>query len=171
MTSPIESVLPKSDRLLLRGMGYIVPSSDRNDWLRFWEAELWWRRYPPSREAHNEFFTDLSIGLCHDAFWLRLDSWGRVLRGTAVICLLTLGISCFLSVLLAICLYGGWYGLQSQFLPQFGHFLFASPLIRCSQEYPGVALPRRLRSGCRFPPLMAALGARVDHAGAARFSV
>lgn len=129
MTSPVKSVLPKSDRLLLRGMGHIVPSSDRTDWLRSWEAELWWRRYPPSREAHNELFTDLSIGLCRDAFWLRLDNWGRVLRGTAVLCLLTLGISCFLSVLLAICLYGGWYGLQSQFLLQFAHFLFASPLI------------------------------------------
>ena len=129
MTSPVESVLPKSDRLLLRGMRHIVPSIDRNDWLRSWEAELWWRRHPPSREAHNELFTDLSIGLCRDAFWLRLESWGRVLRGTAVLCLLALGISCCFSVLLAICLYGGWYGIESHFVPQLDHFLFASPLI------------------------------------------
>ena len=129
MTLPVESVLPKSDRLLLRAMGHIVPSSDREDWLRCWEAELWWRRYPPSREVHTELFTDLSVGLCRDAFWLRFDSWSRVLRGTPVLCLLALAISCSLSILLAMCLYGGWYRLTSQFLPQSSHFLFASALI------------------------------------------
>lgn len=129
MTSPVEPVLPKIDWLLLRWMGHIVPLSHRTDWLRSWEAELWWRRYPLSHEAHTELFTDLSVGLCRDAFWLRLDSWGRVLRGTAVLCLLALGFSCLFSVFLAICLYGSWYGLESWFLPQFSHFLFASSLI------------------------------------------
>jgi hypothetical protein len=129
VTLSVDSALPRSDRLLLRIIGYIVPLSDRDDWLRSWEAELWWRRYPPCREARHELFTDLSIGLCLDAFWLRLENWGRVLRGTATLCLLVLGTSCFLSVLLAICLYGNWYVAKSQFLPQLGHFLFASPLI------------------------------------------
>lgn len=129
MTSPVESVLPTSDRLLLQGMGHVVPSSVRQDWLRSWEAELWWRRNPPSREARHELFTDLSMGLCRDAFWLRLDSWRRVLQGTAVLCLFALGISCVLSTLFAICLYGGWYGLEAQCLPQISYFLIASPLI------------------------------------------
>lgn len=129
MTLSVDSALPESDRLFLRVIGCIVPPSDRDDWLRSWEAELWWRRYPPSREAHHEVFTDLSIGLCRDALWLRLDSWRRGLRGTATLCLFVLGTSCFLSVLVAICLYGSWSMVKSQFLPQFGHFLFASPLI------------------------------------------
>ncbi len=129
MTSPVESMLPKIDRLLLQGMGHIVPSRDRSDWLRSWEAELWWRRHRLSREAHDDLFTNLSMGLCCDAFWLRLDSWRRALQGTAVLCLSALGLSCLLFILLAICLYGGWCGVASRCLPQVSHFLIASPLI------------------------------------------
>ena len=97
--------------------------------MRSWEAELWWRRHPLSREAHDELFTDLSIGLCRDASWLRLESWERLLRGTATLCLLALGFSCFVSVLLALCFYGSWNVVGPRVLSQIGHFLFASPLI------------------------------------------
>ena len=129
MTPSVGSALPRSDRLLLGGISYIVPLSDRADWLRSWEAELWWRRHPPSREVHHELFTDLSMGLCRDASWLRLESWGRLLRGTAALCLLVLGFSCFVSVLLAVCIYGSWNVVGSQALSHIGHFLFATPLI------------------------------------------
>lgn len=129
MTPLVGSALPRSDQLLLRGIGYIVPQSDRDDWMRSWEAELWWRRHPPSCEPRYELFTDLSIGLCRDALWLRLQSWGHLLRGTATLCLLVLGLSCFGSVLLAVCVYGSWDVVGSEVLSQIGHFLFASPLI------------------------------------------
>ena len=129
MTLPVDSTLPRSDRFLLRGISYIVPQMDREEWLRSWEAELWWRRHPLSREAHHELFTDLSMGLCRDAFWLRIESWLRLLRGTATLCLLVLGFSCLVSVLLAVCFYGSWNVVGSQVLSQIGYFLFASPLV------------------------------------------
>ncbi len=129
MTPTVGSVLPESDRVLLRGIGYIVPASEREDWFRSWEAELWWRRHPPSGKSHPEIFTDLSVGLCRDACWLRLESWVCLLRGTATICLLLLGFSCSVSVLLAVCVYGSWNALGAQVLAQINHFLFASPLI------------------------------------------
>jgi hypothetical protein len=129
VTLPGGSTLPKSDQLLLRGIGYIVPQMNRDEWLRSWEAELWWCRHPLSGEAHYELSTDLSIGLCRDALWLRLESWLRLLRGTAVLCLLLLGFSCLVSVLFAVCVYGSWNLVGSQVFPQIGYFLFASPLI------------------------------------------
>ena len=129
MRALVEPVLPTSDRLLLKGMARIVPSCDRSAWLRSWEAELWCRRHPRTREVRHELFTDLSVGLCRDAFWLRVDSWRRVLQGTAVFCLFLLGIACLFSSLAAICLYGGWYGFQSYCLPRLSCFLVASHLI------------------------------------------
>ena len=129
MTLPVGSTLPRSDRLLLRGIAYIVPRMDREEWLRSWEAELWWRRHPLSGGAHTELFTDLSMGLCRDASWLRLESWLRLLRGTAALCLLVLGFSCLVSVLLAVCVYGSWNVVGLQVFSQVGYFLFASALI------------------------------------------
>ena len=129
MRVPVEPMLPTSDRLLLKWIARIVPSCDRSEWLFSWEAELWWRRHPRSREVHHELFTDLSVGLCRDAIWLRVDSWRQVLQGTAVLCLFVLGIACLFSSLAAICLYGGCYGLLSYCLPRLSYFLVASPLI------------------------------------------
>ncbi len=125
----VRSALPGSDRFLLRWIGCIVPLSDRADWFRSWEAELWWRRHSLSREANQEFFTDLSAGLCRDALWLRLANLERLLRGTATLCVLVLVFSCFVSVLLAVCLYGGWITVGTRILSQFTYFLCASPLI------------------------------------------
>ena len=129
MTVPLKPVLPTSDRLLLKGVARIVPSRDRSDWLRSWEAELWWRRHPRTREVHFELFTDLSVGLCRDALWLRVDSCRRVLQGTAVLCLSVLALACLFSSLAAVCLYGGWHDFQFYCLPRLSYFLVASPLI------------------------------------------
>ncbi len=129
MTPPAPSALPESDQRLLRWIGRVVPPGDRADWLRSWEAELWWRRHPVSHEPHRELFTDLSGGLCRDALWLRLASWERLLRGTAALCLLALAVSCLISFLLAVGLCGGSILLRDRILSQFAHFLFASPLI------------------------------------------
>ena len=109
VSSHADQVLPKSDRMLLRWMGYIVPSRDRQDWLRSWEAELWWRRYATSPEAHRELRTDLSIGLCLDAFWLHLDNWRGTATRIALVASLALADACFFAIFFNVCLYGGWY--------------------------------------------------------------
>jgi hypothetical protein len=123
------SGLPQQDRVLLRWMGFLVPATQREDWNRSWEAELWWRRNPLSRSKSCVFFTNLSIGICRDALWLRFASWDRTLRGTAPLCLLVLtGYCCFLT-LVALCLFGGWSNFANRIAAQFTGFLYAAPLI------------------------------------------
>lgn len=57
----------------------LVPVKQRADWLRSWEAELWYE--------HRRGRNDLSLGLIQDALWLRFDSWRQALMGTALLCL------------------------------------------------------------------------------------
>ena len=69
------------DRALQAGR-LLVPADLRAEWLRSWQAELWYER----RRGRN----DLSLGLLRDALWLRFDRWRQALMGTALLCLLLL---------------------------------------------------------------------------------
>lgn len=129
MTSSPITKLPRRDQNLLRGIGFLVPTVDREEWIRSWQAELWCRRYSTNSPRSVVFFTDLSMGLCHDALWLRLSSWEALLRGTAVLCLLSLLACCSVATLLALALYGGWADLNARIGFQLARFLYAAPLV------------------------------------------
>ncbi len=129
MSSSSSPALPRIDRLLLRWVGYVVPSADRGEWTRSWQAELWWRRHPVTSGKPSAFLTDLSLGLCRDALWLRLTNWDRILRGTAALCLLLLLSCCSGAGLLALCLYDGWPGFDGKVSAQYIWFLCSAPLV------------------------------------------
>ncbi len=109
LSSPHETILPKSDRLLLRLLVLVVPLADRSDWLCLWEAELWWRRYHLSCEAPQATFTDLTLGLCGDALWLRLAWCRQRMSEAALPCSLVLGSAGLMIIFLDICHSGDWY--------------------------------------------------------------
>lgn len=97
MSVSLPSPLPASDRALLRVAGVIVPPAVRGDWLRCWQAELWHRRHPRSGRSHSA--VDLYPGLFGDSVWLRTHIWNKALSGTALLCVLLLGIVLLVSLL------------------------------------------------------------------------
>ena len=104
MTPLLPSPLPPLDRALLRSLLRMVPASDRSDWHRCWQAELWHRRHPQSGTAHSA--ADLYPGLLCDAFWLRKECWRRALTGTAVLCLVTLTVFAVVALLPLLAYFG-----------------------------------------------------------------
>ena len=55
--------IPRACRWLIRAAGRLVPRPRREEWLREWEAELWyWRRSHPGPEwdAEATIFTELT---------------------------------------------------------------------------------------------------------------
>lgn len=110
---------------LLLQVARIVPAVDRAEWSRFWHAELWCHRH----STHVQTTTDLHAGLVWDALWLRMESCRCVLRGTAMLCLLTLALACTLALLLATCSIGSWQGVAAHLVLNYGCFLIATPLV------------------------------------------
>lgn len=131
MSHGLPSPLPLFDRTLLRTVGKVVPSSEREEWSRTWQAELW-HIYHRSRNRRSRTFgviADLSVGLTCDAVWLRTDSWRRAFSGTAILCLGSLLGLCVLSAVLGLVLSGGWHSLSLNLGGQFKRFLLETPLV------------------------------------------
>jgi hypothetical protein len=127
MSAILPSPLPSSDRRLLSLLERVVPSAEREDWSRSWQAELWHMRH--RRSSHHN---DLSIGLIRDALWLRTESWRRAFEGTAILCLAKLSGILLASLLIALALGGSWRSFGQfgdQFGGQFQRFLVEAPLI------------------------------------------
>ena len=135
MSHELPSPLPRYDRNLLSAVARIVPASERVEWSRIWQAELWHmhhRGHPTSRWRRTltvAMTTDLSIGLTRDALWLRGEGWRRALSGTPALCLGSLLGLCLLSTLMALAISGGWSALGPHLGEQFQRFLVAAPLV------------------------------------------
>jgi hypothetical protein len=135
MSHNLPSPLPLFDRNLLRTVEKVVPSAEREEWSRTWQAELWHmhhrsrNRRGNSRSQSLAITTDLSIGLTRDAFWLRTDSWRRIFSGTTTLCLVSLAGLCLLSAFIALVLNGSWHSLALYLAGPFKHSLFAAPLV------------------------------------------
>jgi hypothetical protein len=100
MSSSVSPGLPGFERSLLSTVGRLVPSQEREEWLRTWQAELWYIRHR-SRDRHVSPLTgilDLSIGLTRDALWLRTETWRVAFSDTAMLCAASLRLGPILSV-------------------------------------------------------------------------
>jgi hypothetical protein len=131
MSQVLPPSLPLFDRNLLNAVERLVPSAEREEWFRTWQAELWHlhHRNRNRRIPSLAVVTDLSIGLTCDALWLRTDSWRRAFSGTAVLCLATLlGLS-LVSTLIALVLKGNWHSLSPELREQAHRTLLAAPLV------------------------------------------
>lgn len=123
--------LPLFDRRLLRAVERIVPASEREDWSRAWQAELW-HMHRRSRSRGLRAFpnlTDFSIAILRDALWLRTDSWSRAYSGTAALCLASLLTLCTISTLIALAFEGSWHALVLHRSSEFYRSLIAAPLV------------------------------------------
>jgi hypothetical protein len=131
MSQFLPSPLPPFDRKLLRAVEKIVPSAEREEWSRTWQAELWHmhHRSRPGRTETLGITTDLSIGLTRDAVWLRTESWRRILSGTVTLCLLSLLGLCMLTTVVALALNGSWHSLGVSLNGPLSRCLFATPLV------------------------------------------
>jgi len=120
-----ETALPRFDRSLLRAAARIVPASERGEWRRTWQAELWHAHHRGRRGDG----LDLSAGLVRDALWLRGDSWRRMFSGTPTLCLASLAGLCMVAMLFALAFAGSWRELSPHLAEQFRRFLVAAPLV------------------------------------------
>ena len=108
-THPLRAWLPRADRLLLSVTRWLVPSADREDWLRSWQAELWHRSHLNAHRAdlipHRETghpAPALFFGILQDALWLRTDTVSRALTGTPALCILLLASLLLLATIPAV---------------------------------------------------------------------
>jgi hypothetical protein len=131
MSQQLPSPLPRFDRNLLSIVEKVVPSAERKEWSRTWQAELWYIHHRSSNHRNRSFFVraDLSIGLTRDALWLRTDSWRRTFNGSPTLCLASLLCLSLLSILIALASNGSWHLLNPYLSGQFDRSLFAAPLI------------------------------------------
>ena len=131
MTHPLPSPLPLFHRTLLRFVQKLVPVSERAEWLRAWQAELWHMHHcgRTRRAGIFRLSIDLPIGLVLDALWLRTDSWRLIFSGTPILCVLSLLGLCLFSTLVALVLYAGGHALGLHLGNQAEHCLFAAPLV------------------------------------------
>jgi hypothetical protein len=131
MSHSLPLPLPLFDRALLHAIQPLVPSNERDEWLRSWQAELWHMHHgkPTRRLGALRLNLDLPIGLVLDALWLRTDSWRLAFSGTSTLCIASLLGLCFLSTLFALVLYGGWHSLALHLGHQAEHCLVAAPFI------------------------------------------
>jgi hypothetical protein len=129
MSDLLSLTLPGFERMLLRIVKGLVPSDERDEWSRTWQAELW---YMHQRSCHRHVspvagIVDLSIGLTRDALWLRTEEWRVAFSDTAMVCLATLlGLS-LLSALVALALAGSWQSLHLYVRNEFTRSLLAAP--------------------------------------------
>ncbi len=124
--------LTRLDRILLTMVGKVVPASERTDWGRTWEAELWHRRNHRGGKAKPVAgIADFTIGVLLDGFWLRMENWRCLLSGTAGLSIgILLGLN-LLAVAVVFVLQGGGQLLSQAFTEDFRRSLMAAPLIAC----------------------------------------
>lgn len=120
--------LPPAAQRLLSHVARVVPSQDRTDWLRGWEAELWHAHFGSQRKPGRWFYADLSVGLTLDAFWLRRESWRQAWSGTAGFCLVCLAALCLLAMGIGAELTDGTAAWRN-FSTMLTHAAFAIPLV------------------------------------------
>jgi hypothetical protein len=130
MSHPPVVPLPPFERRLLNAAERLVPRSEREDWRRSWTAELWCGR---NRRGLSQPISGrgdrLLAGLLRDACWLRAESWRRLLRGTALLCIASILALCVLSAALNIFLHGGLPEFLTAIVRQSARFLVAAPLV------------------------------------------
>ena len=86
MMPELPSPLARADRLLIAATKWLVPTAERQDWLRSWKAELWYRSHRRSTQPTPALF----FGVLQDALWLRTESVSRAVTGTPSLCILLL---------------------------------------------------------------------------------
>ena len=114
------------DHSLLQLGQRLVPAAERSEWLRSWEAELWYMHIRQTRPGHHR---SLTFGLLRDALWLRTDSWRIALSGTALLCLFLLATLVGLAALPAFVFAGSWRIFAHFLLAELPRFAVASSLI------------------------------------------
>lgn len=119
------------DRMILSIAARLVPGTDREEWLRGWQAELWDMHHRCSERGYRKqsVNVDLSIGIVRDAFWMRQQSWVEALRGSATLCLLSLFGLSSIAAGFALLLEGSWHLLSPDLVEQFRRSLCATPLV------------------------------------------
>ncbi len=131
MSAQLPSPLSWFDRNLLRVVEQVVPSAERVEWRRAWQAELWHMRQHRRnlRPMPLGVTADFSIGLLCDALWLRTDCWRRSFSGTATFCLAGVAGLLLLSTLMALALTGSWNAMSLYLAAPFRRFLAEAPLV------------------------------------------
>ena len=131
MSAQLPSPLSRFDRNLLRAVEKVVPSAERAEWRRAWQAELWHMRHHGGtlRPMPLGVTTDLAVGLLCDALWLRTDSWRRTFSGTAISCLAALTGLLLFSTLVGLALSGNENAMRLYLAGPFRRFLVEAPLV------------------------------------------
>jgi hypothetical protein len=129
MNHAVRPTLPRFERNLLSAVRTLVPTHEREEWSRTWQAELWHLHHRSRRRQVSALsgIADLSIGLTRDALWLRTESWRLTFGDTATWCLvLLLGLS-MISTLVALALVGSLHSPQLYLRDQLTRSLIAAP--------------------------------------------
>lgn len=123
--------LPHFDRKLLAMVERLVPLADRQEWSRAWQAELWHMHHRRAQRRRSAVLSmlDFSVGLTRDALWLRTESWKRIFRGTAALCVASLFGLILVATGIALAPQAGWHSLGASLSQQAHRALFAAPLI------------------------------------------
>ncbi|MGB9417217.1 MAG: hypothetical protein WCB58_12960 [Acidobacteriaceae bacterium] len=154
MSPLLSPTLPDFERNLLHIVRRLVPSHERDEWSRTWQAELW---YMHQRSRHRHVspvagILDLSIGLTRDAVWLRTEKWRVAFSDTAMVCLASLLSLSLLSILVALAVAGSWHSLHLYLRDEFTRSLLAAPhvlfvlLATAPRRYSGPSNITRWRS-------------------------
>ena len=114
------------DFTLLRIGERLVPRSERGEWARAWQAELWYMHARATRPGQRQ---SLAVGLIRDALWLRTDSWRIALSGTALLCLTLLTTLVGIAALPAFVSAGSWKTFAHLLVSALPRFAIASSLI------------------------------------------
>lgn len=104
MIPALPSPLSRADHLLLTATRWLVPVTEREEWLRSWQAELWYRSH--GRNARSA--PGLVFGVVQDALWLRFEALRQGLIGTPTLCILLLGSLLLIATIPAIIVAGSW---------------------------------------------------------------
>jgi hypothetical protein len=110
---------------------YVVPATERDDFLRSWEAELYHMHHcvPRRRLSALRLHIDLPLGVASDALWLRTHSLRRSFAGTPSLCIASLLVFSILTFAFAVLSYGGWNAFALQLPRQAEQCLVAVPII------------------------------------------
>lgn len=133
---------------LLCEVSRLVPVSMRAEWMREWQAELWYLHHDRNavsrlccrREARLFLMLSLLRGMVADATWLRWDWLKARVQGSAAWCLTGLFGACVFFTVVELVLVGSWQAL--------GHVIGAELM----GSYPFVAIPATFAALVTYPP-------------------
>lgn len=131
MSRIVPSALPYFDRTLLDIVERIVPAVEREEWLRAWQAELWYVHHRRRHRGRQRFaiMTDFAVGLTRDALWLRTEEWRISFSGTAALCLGSLAAASLACLLIALAFTESWQALGGYLRDPMVRCVLAAPLI------------------------------------------